>query len=271
MIAIIAGTGGLPRALLQACQQRQQPYFLLAYQGFTDPTLIQDDTPHIWLSLGQIDKALSALRTRSITDIVMAGGGAIARPSLKNLKLDKGGMRLLAKIGLRWPGDNHVLKTVAMFLEQEGFCLRSPQDFLPSFLAPAGPLGRHHPSATALEECCKGREVLAHLSRWDFGQGIALQNGLILAIEAAEGTDACIARSGLLQRPGEGRAIYVKRAKIGQDERLDLPVIGPKTLDTLIQMRFQGIAFQAGKTLILMPESVQQKADEAGLFLWGEE
>ena len=134
--------------------------------------------------------------------------------------------------------------------------------------AKEGALGKITPDMQAMATIDKGYLMLKALSPLDFGQGLAMQNGLILGVEAAEGTDECIRRCGPLQREGEGLPVYIKCAKEGQDERLDLPVIGPKTVDTLISSRFQGIAFQANKTLVLFPEEMRKKADEAGIFLW---
>lgn len=263
-IGIIAGSGELPKLILEACQFR--PVFVIAYHKWTDPSLTEG-VPHIWLYLGEVGKTLQALKAAGIKQLVIAGGKG-ERPSLRNIKPDKVGVKLISRIGLRWSGDNNILMTIQRFLEEEGFILKSPQDIVTSLLAPAECLSAIAPCEAALKDIEQGTQALNHLSVLDCGQGLAIQNGLILGIECAEGTDNCIQRCGQLRRAGEPLPIYVKRSKINQSELLDLPVIGPKTIEILIQAQFQGLAFEAAKTLIILKDQVQNMADAAGIFLW---
>jgi DUF1009 family protein len=269
-IGIIIGTGDIPQLLIQACQRSGRAFVLIAYEGYTDPDLIEKHLPHCWLRLGQVGKTLEVLKEHGARDIVLAGGGRLSRPSFRHLSLDQEGRRLLARLGFRWKGDNTILKTISDYLEEKGFCIKSPQDFLPPLVSPSGVLGIHRPSPEALQDIAVGGGLLASLSPFDFGQGVAVQEGLILGIEAAEGTDACIRRCGLLKREGSLPPVYIKRAKIGQDQRLDLPVVGPETLKALTEAGFGGIAFQAEQTLLISLETLREKADAAGLFLWAE-
>ena len=270
VLGIIVGTGAIPRLVIDECLRKGQKIFALAYHGHTDPQLIEK-IPHAWLYFGEVGKGLALLRTHHVSSIMMAGGGKISRPSLKNLKMDQKGWKLLSRIGRSWTGDNKILTTISSFLEEEGFKMSSPQEILPYIRAEAGVLGKNFPDQESRKDIEKGAKILKLLSPLDFGQGLAIQNGLILGVEAAEGTDACIRRCAELQRKEEPRAVYVKYAKEGQDEKLDLPVIGPQTVDALIEANFKGLAFQAGKTLVLFPEKMKEKADEAGIFLCGQE
>ena len=163
-----------------------------------------------------------------------------------------------------------MLLTLQAFLKDEGFCIKSPQDILPHWMAKEGPLGDVRPDEEALQVLKQGFLHLDHLSSLDCGQGIAMQQGWILGIEAAEGTDACIRRCGAMQWPTGPRALYIKGAKKGQSEALDLPTIGPNTLTNLEEAHFQGIAFEAEKTLLLHPKKLADQANKAGIFLWGE-
>ncbi|WP_236865790.1 LpxI family protein [Candidatus Hydrogenosomobacter endosymbioticus] len=270
-LAVIAGSGEIPRAVVMACKERGVLVFMLAFHGFTDPDVVAG-CDHEWFSLGEVGRAINVLKNLGVKDIVMAGGGVVRRPSLFGLKLDKKGMELLSIIGLNWLGDNNVLVKISQFLEKEGFVLRSPQEFMPSFVSSCiGAMGRVSPSEARLKDIALGREMLRHLSALDFGQGMAMQNGLVLGVEAAEGTDECISRCGALQRNGEEGAVYVKRAKVGQDEKMDLPTIGPQTLKKIVIAGFSGIAFQTSKTIIVSPLEVATIADQAGVFVWGSE
>jgi DUF1009 family protein len=264
-LAVIAGYGGLPMALLDAYDPH--PVFILAYHGHTDPRIVEG-RDHIWLYLGQIGKALKAVRERNITRIVMAGG--IRRPSLRHLLPDREGRKLLKRLGTRWRGDNKILSVIEEFLDEEGFSLLSVQEVAPHLLPLEGPLGKHTPSSEVLTDIRTGTSLLDHLSPCDIGQGLAIQNGLVLAIEAAEGTDACILRTPPLANPQEYPPIYIKRAKVNQTEKIDLPVIGLKTIENLAQAGFQGLVFQAKKTLITDLHKVIELANQKGIFLWGE-
>ena len=254
----------MPKLIAQACAPR--PLFVIAYHGYADPEFIKDHA-HVWLHLGQVGQAMKCLRERNIREIVMVG--KCERPSLRHLLPDGQGVRLLSKIGLRWPGDNHLLTLIQDFLYEEGFVLKSPQEILQTLIAPLGPLGVCTPSDDSLRDIDVGRRALSAMSSLDFGQGLAIQNGLILGVEAAEGTDLCILRSGELAHPDGPKPLYVKRAKVGQNEKLDLPVIGPSTLDHLIKAGFQGIAYEAERTLLLSIKELANKADQNDVFLWG--
>jgi UDP-2,3-diacylglucosamine hydrolase len=266
-IAVIAGAGGMPKSLFLHLQQQQIPFFVIAYHGHTDQSLIQD-MDHEWFAFGQVGKVFKALKDREIQSVVFAGGGLTPRPSLKNLSVDGMGLKLLRRIGLRWGGDNQALKVVSAFLEENGFRVCAPQDFIPPLLAKRGCLTHTQPQQETAPDLLLGKEMLAALSPLDFGQGIAIQNGLVLGVEAAEGTDACILRCGKLQRPTpEPPPVYIKRAKINQDERCDLPAIGLKTIESLKEAGFQGIAIQSEKTLILEASETLNLANQYGLFI----
>lgn len=254
----------MPKLIARACAPR--PLFVIAYHGYTDKEFVKDYA-HVWLHLGQIGQAMKCLRERNITEIVMVG--KCERPSLRHLLPDGQGMRLLSKIGLRWPGDNHLLTLIQDFLYEEGFVLKSPQEILQTLIAPVGALGATIPSNDILKDIEIGCRALSVMSPLDFGQGLAIQNGLILGVEAAEGTDLCILRTGKLAHSKGPKPIYVKRAKVGQNEKLDLPVIGPKTLDHLIKAGFQGIAYEAERTLLLSIKELRERGDQEGVFFWG--
>lgn len=267
-LGIIAGSGAIPSLIIQSCRRAGRPVFVLAYHGHTDAGTVEG-VPHAWLGLGEVGKALSLFREANIREVVFAGGVHRVRPSLRELSVDRKGWVLLSRIGLRWSGDNKILTTIGAFLEEEGFSLKSPQELFPPLVSAPGALGKVLPNDAEQADIHKAMEALKHLSVLDVGQGLAIQGGLILGIEAAEGTDQCIARCGALQRSGEAPAIYVKCAKKGQDEKIDLPVIGPTTVEHLAAAKFRGLAFQPEKTLILFPELMRARADEANIFLWG--
>jgi DUF1009 family protein len=139
---------------------------------------------------------------------------------------------------------------------------------LQNLLVPKGLLTEHTPDDQAWRDIRRGVEVLSALSSADVGQAVVIQDGLVLGVEAIEGTDALIERAGALQRPGLG-GVLVKTAKRQQDKRADLPTIGPETLRKAAKAGLRGISVEAQKTLLLNKEETLKLAEENGLFLLG--
>jgi UDP-2,3-diacylglucosamine hydrolase len=264
-LGIIAGQGQLPVLLMEACRARQQPFFVLAYHGQTPPEVVTG-VDHLWLSLGELGKGLDALKTRHISKVVLAG--KLRRPSLTELKTDWRGARFLARLGMGALGDNTLLLLILEELSKEGLTVVGIHELLTSLQYPEGPLGDKVPTPQAQADIRLGVQVLKTLSPLDIGQAVVIQQGVVLGIEAAEGTDRLILRCADLQKPGEP-AVLVKMAKAHQDERVDLPTLGPQTLALLIQAAMAGLAFEASKTLLIGANTLREEANKHGLFLLG--
>lgn len=264
-LGILAGRGDLPRRMIEVCRLTGRPYFVLAIEGQTEAETVED-TPHAWSRLGSVGFALDTLRHAGVKDVVFAG--AIKRPSLLTLKPDARGAALLARIGLRAMGDDGLLRAVSDELEKEGFRIIGADDVLASLLVKQGTLGRYKPDELAFEDIKRGILVARALGAVDVGQCVVVQQGIVLGVEAIEGTDALIERTAALRRDGLG-GVLVKLMKPGQDRRFDLPTIGVGTVVTAASVGLRGIAIEAGHVLILDQEKTIQAADEAGLFVYG--
>ena len=155
-------------------------------------------------------------------------------------------------------------------LEEEGFVVHAVQDFAEDLLAPAGAVGKYSPTKADQEDIDRGLEVARAIGALDVGQAVVIQEGLVLGMEAIEGTDALINRCGELKRNGKG-PILVKLCKPQQDMSLDMPTIGPTTLDHAAFRGFRGIIFEAGKTLLIDPQKVAEHADNSKMFVYGVE
>jgi DUF1009 family protein len=264
-LGIIAGSGDLPRRLISACRAQGRPCFVLALHGQTDAATVAD-VPHRWNMLGAAQEALDALHGAGVVEIVLAG--RLKRPSLTSLKPDAKGAAMLARIGLRAFGDDSILRALKAELEREGFRIVGPDSILDSLLAGSGPFGSHQPDQTARADIARGIEVALALGAADVGQAVVVQQGLVLGVEAVEGTDALLQRVGHLRRDGPG-GVLVKLAKPGQDRGMDLPTIGPETVRRAKEAGLVGIAVESGGTLILDREELVRLAEEAGLFVLG--
>jgi DUF1009 family protein len=264
-LGILAGGGALPRRLIAACRDAARPCFVVALEGQADAATVEG-VPHGWAALGAAGRVFDLLRGAGVREIVLAG--AIRRPSLLALKPDVKGAQLLARIGLRAFGDDGLLRAVIEELEREGFRVVGVQDVLGSLPAPAGQLGGIAPDPQARADIARGVEVARALGTVDVGQAVVVQQGIVLGVEAAEGTDALLMRVGGLRRDGPG-GVLVKLAKPAQDRRVDLPTIGVATVDKAAAAGLVGIAVEAGATLVLDLVGVVAAADAAGLFLEG--
>ena len=176
---------------------------------------------------------------------------------------------MLARIGrAAFAGDDGLLAAVVKVLGEEGFRVVGAHEILSEALGPAGLLSRAAPDAVAMADIRRGVAVARALGAVDVGQGCVVQQGVVLAVEAAEGTDAMLARCGGLARPGRG-GVLVKLVKPGQDRRADLPTIGPETIRAAAGAGLRGVAFEAGGTILADREAAMAAADAAGVFLLG--
>ncbi len=264
-LGILAGGGALPRHVAAHCQKVGRPFFIIAFEGETDPETVQG-VDHVWLRLGAAGQIIDHLKRANIRELVMAGG--IKRPSLSSLRPDWRAARLFARIGLRALGDDGLLRAVIRELEDEGFTLIPLNAVLPRSFAPEGQFGSHPIDVQARADIDHGLMILSRISALDIGQAVVIQQGLVLGVEAIEGTDQLIDRSADLRRPGPA-PILVKTRKIAQDQRADLPTIGPRTIERAARAGLRGIAIECGGTLILDYDTVVARADHYGLFLIG--
>jgi UDP-2,3-diacylglucosamine hydrolase len=262
-LGLVAGGGAVPLQVAAAAQAAGRNVFAVVIEGWADPADYAH-LPHLAIRLGAVGEAVEALRARGIRQIVMCG--TAKRPSFLSIRPDAGMARLLVRIGrAAWQGDDGLLKAVVRVLEEEGFEILPAQSILRGILPEVGQLGAHAPGAQAMEDIRRGIAVVRALGAVDVGQGAVVQQGLVLGVEAIEGTDALLARCGGLRREGPG-GVLVKLVKPGQDRRVDLPTVGPTTIAGAAA-GLAGIAIEAGGTILVDRASTVAAADAAGLFL----
>lgn len=264
-LAIVAGSGALPRLLVQAARAEGREVLMVGLQGMVDPETLAA-APSVELPLGAAGKLEAILKERGVREVVFAG--KVRRPAWREIRPDWRAARFLAKIGLKALGDNSLVAAIAAAFEEEGFRVIGPDDLLAGLLAPAGQLGRHAPDEEAMADIARGAEVVRAIGLADVGQACVVQQGLVLGVEAIEGTDALIERCQALARPGPG-GVLVKMKKPQQERRNDLPTVGMETLRLAAACGLRGIALGAGGTLMLEPAAMTALADERGLFLYG--
>jgi hypothetical protein len=265
-LGILAGGGPLPRQIVEACHRQGRAVFVVAFDGQTDPATVAGGIDHIWTRLGAAGRALKALRRAGCEELVMVG--PVRRPAFAELRPDLTAARFLARLGHRALGDDGLLRAVMGVLEREGFRMVGVHEVLPDVLAGAGALGRHVPDSEAWTDIERGLAVARGLGAQDVGQAVVVQQGIVLGVEAIEGTDALLARCAELKRKGRG-GVLVKIKKPGQDARADLPTVGQRTVAGAAAAGLVGIAFTAGGTVMVDPQATVRDANRAGLFLHG--
>lgn len=264
-LGIIAGCGDLPARLVEVCRAAGRELFVLAFEGQTEPATVAG-VDHAWVRLGQSRAALEALRGAGVEELVMIG--PVQRPGVSEMGFDLRTARLLAKVGAAGLGDDGLLSAVIRELEREGFAVIGVDELLGEWLAPRGPVGALRPDEQAETDIARGLEVARALGSADVGQAAVVQQGIVLGVEAAEGTDRLLKRCAELARPGPG-GVLVKIKKPGQEARVDLPTIGVETVAGAAQAGLRGIAIEAGGSLIVDRQAVAAAADRDGLFVIG--
>jgi UDP-2,3-diacylglucosamine hydrolase len=262
-LGIIAGGGALPRQIADLSRAQGRDVFIIALEGYTDLATVEGH-PHAWVRLGAVGNTLAQLRAEAVSDLVLAG--PVRRPSLADLRPDLTALNLLRKFGKKALGDDGLLSSILATLEEEGFHIVGADTLLGSVLAEPGSIGAHAPDDQARNDIERGVSVLIALSNVDVGQAVVVQEGLVLGVEAIEGTDALLKRCGTLQREGLG-GVLVKIRKLGQDDRVDLPTIGVETIRAASRAGLRGVAIEAGGTMIMERDDMILEADEKGLFV----
>ena len=270
-LGIIAGGGDLPLAIAGEARGAGKSVFIAALRGIADEEISR--LPHEWVSLGQVGRMFSLFRQHGCGDVLLAG--RVARPKWSDVKFDAVAMMKLPRVmAAAARGDDALLRSFVEILEGEGFRVVSAVEAAPSLIAGEGSFGKQRPNAQAKSDIAVAARVVRILGELDVGQAAAVCDGLVLAVEAAEGTDAMLARVATLPESIRGtaasrRGVLVKARKPTQDGKTDLPVVGVATIRNAAAAGLAGVAVEAGAALIVNRKAVIAAADEAGLFVFG--
>lgn len=270
-LGIIAGGGELPLAVAQNARQAGRDVFVVGLRGAADEAIA--DFPHDWISVGEVGRLFRLLRAHNCGDVLFAG--RVARPKLAELKADAKGAFLMPRlISAARAGDDALLRALMDIVADEGFRAIGVAEAAPALLAPEGVFSRVKPDADVQKDIALGVKVVRRLGALDVGQSAVVNAGLVLAVEAAEGTDAMTLRVRELPEnvrgsASEPRGVLVKALKPTQNGQTDLPVIGVQTVVNAHRAHLAGIAVEAGRSLVVDRAAVSAAADSAGIFLFG--
>ena len=298
MIALIAGTGALPAALVTELQAQGETPLICVFGNF-EPD-VSADLPRLRFRLETLGSFISELQRRSVSEVCLAG--AVRRPDVDPSLIDAETAplvpRLMAALG---QGDDGALRVILSIFEEAGIAIRAAHEIAPTLLPPSGVLTVVRPSEQNGSDADVGQAFVADMGRRDSGQACVVRAGEVIAEEGPDGTDAMIARlclpientdngdlgigfidvavrafrgvHGLLNIDsptpllGES-AILFKAPKPNQDRRADLPVIGPKTALGAAEAGMDGIVIEAGGVMVMDLPQVIATLDAHGMFLW---
>lgn len=271
-LGIVAGGGELPLAIAQAAAADGRAVFIVGLEGMAAAQDI-GDFPHAFASIGEFGKVIKLLKDAHCSEVTMAG--QVPRPQFNAMKVDaRAALALPRIIAAARKGDDALLRLVLSLFEKEGFRVIGSADAAHDLLAPAGPLGDLEPTEDEAADIARAVHVVRALGALDIGQAAVVCQGVVLAVEAAEGTDAMLRRVAGLPQALRGtnddpRGVLVKAVKPAQERRVDLPVIGARTVELVAQAGLAGIAVEAGAALIVNRRAIAEAADTAGIFLYG--
>lgn len=271
-LAIICGGGSLPGAVATQVSDSGRRVVLFAVRGWAEPAVVSA-FPHHWVDLGRYGAFHRLMEAEGCRDVVFIG--TILRPSLRQIRFDWPTLRELPRIVRAFKGgDDHMLSSFSSILAEDGYRIVGAHEVAPDILVGEGTFGRCEPSGRDRTDIALALDLLHAISPFDVGQACVTADRHVLAIEAAEGTDGVLERLVALRESGRicvprGVGVLVKAPKAEQNQRFDLPTIGPQTIAGVARAGLAGLAVAAGATIIAEPQKVIAEADAAGIFVIG--
>ncbi len=270
-LGLIAGGGALPLEVAAFCQKAGRKLFVIRLKGFAGDAL--KIYPGVDLGIAEFGHCIDALKKAGVESLCFAG--IVTRPDFGALKPDLRGLAIIpGAIAAARKGDDGLLRYMLGQFEKEGFHIEGATDVMSGLKLSAGALGALKPTKAQMADAAKAMDVALAIGQLDVGQGAVVCDGLVLAVEAQEGTDAMLRRvaelpAELRGAPGALRGVLAKAPKPIQERKVDLPTIGVATVERAAAAGLAGIAGEAGGMIVLDREAVIEAADRLGVFVWG--
>jgi len=271
-LGLIAGNGTFPLLVLDAARAQGYDVVVAAIKEETFPEIESKGASSVhWLSLGELSKLIDTFKAEGVNRAIMAGQ-VKHKQIFSSIKPDWRLAKLLLSLGTR--NTDSLLGAIAKVMADEGITLENSTSLLEPLLAKSGVLTNRSPDEHERKNIDYGRTVARQLAQYDIGQTVVIAESACVAVEAMEGTDATIKRAGQIMRSFDddpsilSRALtVVKIAKPNQDMRFDVPVIGKKTIDTMMYAGATCLAIDAGRCLLLDGDAVIKEADRLGIAI----
>jgi DUF1009 family protein len=265
-IGLIAGSGRFPFLVLEEAKRRGIPVVTIAVKGEADPRIEGAADELYWVSLGELGRCTRHLKEGGAHRAIMAGRVEHTRV-FGLIRPDPLLFKVLSRLKTR--NTDAILKAVADVLAEEGIHLIDSTTFLTALITTEGRLGKRSPTREEKDNIAFGFRMAKELARLDIGQTVVIKEKAVVAVEAMEGTDETIRRAGRIVGSSPGGLTVVKVARPSQDMRFDVPVVGPRTIETMSRTGASALALEAGKSLLLEREKLLQQADDNGICVYG--
>ena len=257
-LCLVAGSGDLPKVFLKKAKEKGIEVFVVGVKGITD--LPSDE----YIPLGKVGRLVKTLEKKGIKDMVLLGKFEHSLIFSNLFTLDELALRILKKSKDKKP--QTIVKTLIEELESMGFEFPDPRPFLEDLLAPKGRISSLDPSQEAMEDGLWGFPIAKEIASLDIGQTIVVKDKAVVSVEAMEGTQKAIERAGELA--GKGCRV-IKTARKSQDFRIDVPTVGPKTLEVIKKIKGDALFLEAGKVYLLEREKMEKLAEKYKIAIYG--
>lgn len=270
-LGIVGGGGSLPAEVAAQARAEGLKVIPVNLSGFADPETAMPGGE--WIAPGAVGKVLAHFHANDVKSVCLVG--MAKRPEFTKLDLDARGLRELPGVLMAArKGDDALLRAILNIYERDGFRIVGADSFAPKIIARSGAMGRHTPGKDDWPDLQMARDVALATGELDIGQGVVVCDGLVLAVEAQEGTDAMLQRCAELPENIRGshharKGVLVKVPKPGQDKRIDLPTLGVRTVELAAEAGLAGIGYAQNACLAMDQDGMVKLADELGLFLIG--
>lgn len=261
-VGLLAGNGNLPILFTQAARSMGMEVIVISLVEDTQTAILKQVANKVYeISVGQLDTIIRTLKEEGVTEVTMLG--KVTKEHLFSGTVPDMRMQKLL-FSLPDKKDDTMMLALVKELAGEGIMVFDQTLLIKQLMPPVGVLTKRQPTEAELADMEFGLAAAREIGRMDIGQTVVVKNRALMAVEAIEGTDACIKRGGLL---GRGGVVVAKTAKPQQDLRFDVPAIGVKTLESMIEAKASALVIEAGKTLVVDQARVVQMADEAGIAI----
>jgi len=269
-LGLIAGGGALPVTLAERCTAAGRPLYVLRLRGFAGPEMSRFEGADV--GIAELGRAIDLLKRANCEAVCFAG--LVSRPEFSSLRPDLRGMKALPRIiAAARHGDDALLRELLREFEKDGFRIEGAHEVDSGLTLGAGPLGAYGPDGHEAD-IARALGAARAIGQLDIGQGAVAARGIVLAVEAQEGTDAMLARCAELPEALRGteaarRGVLAKAPKPIQERRVDMPTIGVATIEGAAAARLAGVVGEAGAVLVVDRDAVIAAADRLGLFVFG--
>jgi len=263
-IGIIAGTGELPEIIARDAKERGYQVITIALENLASSVLNEVSDRIKWVNAGKLGVLIDTLKDSGVREVIMAG--KVPKSLLYKSKITPDLRAIKLLFSLKDKSDDSILNALAGELLKEGISIINTAAFSGHLLTPSGVLTKRGPSPEEWTDIEFGQKIAKAVGELDIGQTVVVKGKAVMAVEAIEGTDEAILRGG--KWAGDG-AVVVKVSKPQQDMRLDVPVIGPATLKTMIDIRARVLAIEAEKSIIIHRSRLIEEAEESGISIVG--